>query len=63
MNNHKAIKEIRETYPKMIQITNGWLAHWLTRFRQSDEDKEVLMRFSEAMKQITKEDNGKGDKL
>ena len=60
MNNHKAMKEIRETYPKVVDITNSWLGFWISHsFVQSEEQKEILTRFSEAMKQITKEDEGK----
>ena len=58
MNNHKAIKELKETYPKVVNITNGWLGFYLSHFpQQSDEEKDISTRFSEAMKQITKEED------
>ena len=52
------IRHIKETFPEVIKITNGWLQNAkIHGYEQSEKEKETLLKFSNAMSLLTRGDS------
>ncbi len=55
MNKKQAIKDLKETYPKVIEICDNWLLDYqIHGGHQSTEEVKTLRKFAKAMKEIIK---------
>ena len=54
-DNHTAIRHIKETFPKIVNYTNSWFSlAKIHGYEQSEQEKKTIIKFSKAMKQLTK---------